>query len=193
MRPASAGSAGVTRIRGLGGCARYNDGMNWLDYAMIAVVTFSVVLGFMRGLLREVIALCTWLAAVWLAWQYGPALEPHLGGALAVVGVRPWAARALVFLGVLLVGTTIGVIVAHLVRLSIFSGLDRLFGGVFGLLRGLAMLGVFVILCHALQLNGEIWWRDSILVPYAERAGNVLRGLVGERKIRIDHSVNASL
>jgi membrane protein required for colicin V production len=167
--------------------------MNWFDYIILAVVSFSVILGFVRGLLREVIALCTWVAAVWLAWTYGPALEPHLGGALAETGVRPWAARTLVFLAVLLVGTTFGAVVSHFIRLSIFSGVDRLFGGLFGLLRGLAMLGVFVILCHALRLNGEIWWRDSKLVPYVERAGNVLRGLVGERKIRIDHSVNASL
>jgi membrane protein required for colicin V production len=167
--------------------------MNWIDYVIIAVVVFSIVIGFMRGLLREVIALLTWIAAVWLAWLYGPVLEPHLGGALADSGVRPWAARTLIFLAALLTGTAIGALVGHFVRLSIFSGLDRLFGGIFGLLRGLAMLGVFVILCHALRLNGESWWRDSKLIPYAERAGNVLRGLVGERKIRIDHSLSASL
>jgi len=167
--------------------------MNWLDYLILAVVAFSIVLGFMRGLLREVIALLTWIAAVWLAWAYGPTLEPHLGGALADAGVRPWAARTVVFLAVLLMGTALGALVGHFVRLSIFSGVDRLFGGLFGLLRGLAMLGVFVILCHALRLTGETWWRGSTLVPYAERAGNVLRGLVGERKIRIDHSLRASL
>ena len=37
----------------------------------------------MRGLLREVIALVTWIAAVWLAWHYAGLLEPHLGGVLA--------------------------------------------------------------------------------------------------------------
>jgi membrane protein required for colicin V production len=167
--------------------------MNWLDYALIAVVAVSIVFGFVRGLLREVIALVTWIAAVWLAWAYGPDLEPHLGGALADAGVRPWAARTLVFLAVLLLGTAIGMLVTHFIRLSIFSGIDRLFGGAFGLLRGLAMLGVFVILCHAMRLTGESWWRESILVPYAEHAGNVLRGLVGERKIRTGHSLSASL
>jgi len=55
------------------------------------------------------------------------------------------------------------------------------------------MLGVFVILCHALRLDGESWWRKSILVPYAEHAGNLLRGLVGERKISAGRSLSASL
>jgi len=38
-------------------------------------------------------------------------------------------------------------------------------------------------LCHAVRLDNEPWWRTSVLVPYAERGANVLRGLVGERKM----------
>ena len=38
-------------------------------------------------------------------------------------------------------------------RLSIFSGIDRLLGFVFGLLRGVVLLGVFVILGQLLQLR----------------------------------------
>jgi membrane protein required for colicin V production len=163
--------------------------MNWIDYLLLALIAFSCIAGLMRGLLREVIALVTWLAAVWIAWSYGGLLEPHLGGALANESVRPWVARALVFLVVVLIGTTIAVIVGHFVRLSLFSGLDRAFGFLFGLLRGLVMVGLFVILCHAVRLDGEPWWRQSMLIPYGEHAANVLRGMVGERKILVDKSV----
>jgi uncharacterized membrane protein required for colicin V production len=62
----------------------------------------------------------------------------------------------------------------------------------FGLLRGFIMIGLIVMLCHAVRLDGEPWWRHSVLVPYAEHAANVLRGLVGERKILIGDSVTAS-
>jgi hypothetical protein len=41
-------------------------------------------------------------------------------------------------------------------------------------------------------LNGEPWWRGSTLMPYGERAANVLRGMVGERKILIEQSATAS-
>jgi membrane protein required for colicin V production len=163
--------------------------MNWIDYLLLALIAFSCIAGLMRGLLREVIALVTWVAAVWLAWNYGGLVEPHLGGALANESVRPWVARALVFLVVVLIGTTIAVIVSHFVRLSLFSGLDRAFGFLFGLLRGLVMIGLFVILCHAVRLDGEPWWRQSMLMPYGEHAANVLRGMVGERKILVDKSV----
>jgi membrane protein required for colicin V production len=160
--------------------------MNWIDYLLIALIAFSCIAGVMRGLLREVIGLVTWVAAVWVAWHYADVLAPHLGGALANEGVRVWAARTIIFLAIVLLGTCIGAIVGHVVRLSIFSGTDRFFGGLFGFLRGLVMIGLFVMLCHALRLNGEPWWRASTLLPYGERAANVLRGMVGERKILIE-------
>jgi membrane protein required for colicin V production len=106
--------------------------------------------------------------------------------------VRPWAARAVIFLAVLLAGALIGMIVSHFVRLSIFSGTDRFLGAVFGLLRGMVVVGALVILCHTLQLDGEDWWGRSKLMPYAEHIGNVLRGLVGERKIEIGHPVTTA-
>ncbi|HVN98985.1 MAG TPA: CvpA family protein [Steroidobacteraceae bacterium] len=158
--------------------------MNWTDYAIIAVLLASCVVGLVRGLLREVISLITWVAAVWLAWAFAGTLEPHLGGALSDEAVRPWAARTIIFVVVLLAGAGIGAIVAYFVRLSIFSSLDRLLGLVFGLLRGAVVLGLLAMLCHAVRLDQETWYRGSTLVPYAEQAGNVLRGLVGERKIR---------
>lgn len=157
--------------------------MNWTDYAIIAVLAASCVVGLVRGLLREVVSLITWILAVWLAWSYADVLEPHLGGALSDAAVRPWAARTIIFVLVLLAGAGIGAVVSYFVRLSIFNSLDRLLGLVFGLLRGVVVVGLLAILCHAVRLNEESWYRESTLVPYAEHAGNFLRGLVGERKI----------
>lgn len=166
--------------------------MNWADYLLIALVVLSCIAGLVRGLLREVIALVTWVLAVWLAWAYAPLLEPHLGGALAGEAVRPWAARTLIFMVVVLLGTAIGVVVSRFVRLSLFTGVDRFFGGLFGLLRGWVIIGLFVILCHALRLDGQSWWRGSMLMPYGEHAANVLRSMVGERKIVVRRPHGAS-
>lgn len=166
--------------------------MTGLDYLLLAIVAVSVIAGVMRGLLREIIGLVTWITAVWLAWRYAADVEPHLGGLLAYDGVRPWVARGLVFVVVVLAGTLLAAVVSRLVRLSIFSGTDRAFGALFGLLRGFIFVGLFVILCHAVRLEGEPWWRGSVLVPYAERVANVLRSMVGERKILTGKSIAAT-
>jgi len=159
--------------------------MNWFDYFLIALAAFSCVIGIVRGFVRELISLLTWILAVWFAWDYGPMLEPHLGGVLAEDQVRTWAARALIFIGIVLIGTAIGAAVKHFMRVSVFRGLDRLGGAVFGVLRSLVIIGLIVMLCHALRLTGEPWWRDSVLRPPSEKAANVLRSMVGERKISV--------
>src|ERR1700738_3030834 len=94
------------------------------------------------------------------------------------------AAWVIIVLLVLLLGAGVGAALAHFVRLSIFSGMDRLLGFAFGVLRGFVLLGVFVILGQLLRLQEENWWRHSMLIPYGESIANGLRMLVGEERIR---------
>ena len=61
-----------------------------------------------------------------------------------------------------------------------FSGMDRFLGFVFGVFRGFVLLGVFVILGQALRLDGEHWWRKSVLLPYGESIANGLRAVIGD-------------
>jgi membrane protein required for colicin V production len=164
--------------------------MNWFDYLLIVVMTFSAIAGLMRGLLREAIGLITWVVAIWIAFHYSSQLEPHLGGLLANDAIRPWVARSLIFLVVLLIGTTLAAVIAHFVRVSLFSGMDRLWGMLFGIARGMVVVGAIVILCQGTRLQSESWYRGSILVPYAEHMANILRALVGERKIADERSAS---
>ncbi|HET7757498.1 MAG TPA: CvpA family protein [Steroidobacteraceae bacterium] len=158
--------------------------MNITDYLIVAAILISAVVGAMRGFLREAIALITWLIALLIAWHFSDLIEPHLGGLLAGSAVKPWAARIIIVVLVLLLGALIGAAAAHFVRLSMFSGMDRLLGFAFGLLRGLVLLGVFVMLGQVLRLEGEHWWRNSVLVPYGESIANGLRAIVGAERVR---------
>jgi membrane protein required for colicin V production len=150
-----------------------------IDYLIIALIAISAIVGLARGLLREVIALVTWIVALLVAWHLAPSLEPYLGGWLASPHVRPWVARAILLFCVLLIGAGIGAVTVHLVRLSIFSSMDRFLGFVFGLVRGLVILGVFVLFCQMLRLDGESWWHHSLLIPYGEHLAGAVRLLVG--------------
>jgi membrane protein required for colicin V production len=155
--------------------------MNLADYLVIAAVIISAIIGAMRGFLREAVALVTLIVAIFLAWHFADLIEPHLGGLLAKPPVSTWAARAIVFFIVLLIGMAVGSLLSYFVRLSLFSGTDRFLGFVFGLLRGIVLLGVFVILGQLLHLDGESWWKHSRLIPYGESIANGLRAIVGEQ------------
>jgi membrane protein required for colicin V production len=157
--------------------------MNIADYVVIAAVVLSAIVGAMRGFLREAIALAAWIVALFVAWHFSDLVEPHLGGLLGDSEVRPWAARSIIIVLVLLIGAALGSLLSHFVRLSIFSGMDRLLGFAFGLLRGFLLLGVFVILGQLLRLPEEGWWRHSLMIPYGESIANGLRSLVGEAHV----------
>lgn len=151
-----------------------------LDYIILAIILVSAVAGLVRGFLKEVCSLVTWILAVWLAWQFGPSIAPHLGGVLEREPYGLWAGRAIVFVAVLVLGAIIGFLVDHFVRLSLFSGLDRMLGFLLGLLRGVVITGIVVILAQAVQLDDESWWQRSRLVPVAVPVASMLRAIVGE-------------
>jgi membrane protein required for colicin V production len=155
--------------------------MGTLDYILIAIILVSAVVGLIQGFLREVCSLIAWVLAVWLAWKFAPALAPKLGGALKDPVYGLWAARAIIFVAVLVVGGIIGATINYFVRLSIFSGTDRLLGFVLGLARGLVIIGVGIILAQAVKLDDEAWWQDSRLIGKLEPVASLLRGLAGDR------------
>jgi membrane protein required for colicin V production len=157
--------------------------MTPVDYTLIAIVAISAIIGTVRGLLREAISLITWVVALWAGWKYADRVGPYLEGLLAEDPVNTWVARAIVALGVLLLGTLIGVLVNQFVRMSIFSGFDRFLGFLFGLLRGGVVLGVFAILGQLLELDRSSWWQDATLMAYAESAGDAIRKIVGDQPI----------
>jgi membrane protein required for colicin V production len=153
--------------------------VNLADYIVLAVIVLSAIVGTIRGFVREAIALCAWIVALFLAWRFSDLIEPHLGGLLAGSDVKPWAARVIIVALVLLIGAALGAIVGHYMRLSMFSGVDRFLGFLFGAARGVVLIGVFVILGQLLKLDGEPWWRHSTLLPYGHSVASGLRMLVG--------------
>lgn len=154
--------------------------MATFDYIILGIILLSAVAGLVRGFLREVCSLVTWILAVWLAWQFGPSLAPYFGGALERETFGLWAGRAIIFVLVLVVGTIIGYTVNHFVRLSLFSALDRFLGCLLGLARGVVITGIVIILGQAARLDGEGWWQRSKLVPVVTPVASALRAVVGD-------------
>jgi membrane protein required for colicin V production len=147
--------------------------MNAVDYLILLVLLASMLVGAIRGFVREAVGVLAWLGGVWLAWRYAPMLEPYLGGAIGEPPASTWAARVLIVMAVLLAGWLIAAILGYLLRHSGLSILvDRLLGLLFGLLRGAVVIAVLVLLGQFVELHRVEWWKASKLLPYAsELAG----------------------
>lgn len=160
-----------------------------VDYIILAIIVISAVMGLVRGLLREAIAVITWVLAIILAWSFASSLEPYLGGVLEGSPLRIWAARVIIFVFVLLLGGAIAVILGHYVRVSMFAGMDKFLGFVFGIVRGVVIVGAFTIAVQALRLDEDPSWKRSRLMPYAIGVASALRGIVGENLERIEKNL----
>lgn len=160
--------------------------MTTVDYILAGTVLLSVLFGVVRGFLRESVALLGWLVGLWLAWRYADVVKPYLGGALAGTELQDWVARAIVLTAVVIASWLIGSLLGYLVQRSGLSlWMDRLFGALFGLVRGVVIIGFAVMLGQAAELGSEGWWRESKLLPLGEEMAGVLRGYVetGRRRI----------
>ena len=157
-----------------------------VDYIILAILIISSIMGLVRGLLREAIAVITWFLAIVLAWSFAPSLEHLLGGVLEGSPMRIWAARAIIFVGILLLGGAVSVVLGHYVRVSMFAGMDKFLGFIFGIIRGVVIVGAFTIAVQALRMDEDPRWKNSRLMPYAIGVADALRGIVGEKLERLD-------
>jgi membrane protein required for colicin V production len=152
-----------------------------VDVLIALVLLGSTIIGLLRGFVREAVALVFWILAVWAAWRFGPLVEPHLGGLLADPSVAPWVGRLCVLVLVLLIGWLVGMLLSYFTRSLGLGAMDRVMGLLFGILRGMVLVGLLIIGGELLNLNHEEWWNRSKLVPYGETIGDWLRAMVGEK------------
>jgi membrane protein required for colicin V production len=111
--------------------------VNWLDYVLIAILLFSVVLSARKGFSREIIGLAAAVFALFLGmWFYGLAGSPFIPY-VSSTRVANLIGFLLVVFAVLLCGGLAGVIVNRFLRTIGLSFFDRLLGAAFGLARGL--------------------------------------------------------
>ena len=155
--------------------------MTAADAFIVLVLLGSIIIGLLRGFVREAASLVFWVLAIWAARKIGPVIEPHLGGLLADPNVAPWVGRIVILVLVLLVGWVVGMLLSYFTRSLGLGVMDRVLGFLFGMVRGAVLVGLVVIGGELLHLNHEEWWSRSKLIPYGETAGDWLRAMVGEK------------
>ncbi|MCC6474610.1 MAG: CvpA family protein [Burkholderiales bacterium] len=160
--------------------------MTAFDYAVLAVLGFSLVVGVLRGLVRELLMLGGWVAAFLLSTAFARdlanLLPANLGPLLAQL--IAWLA---IFTGTLIVAGFAGLVLSLVTRSAGLAFTDRALGALFGLGRGILVTLAIVFLGGLTSLPREPFWRDSKLAGPFETAIVALRPfLPGElgRQIR---------
>jgi membrane protein required for colicin V production len=149
--------------------------MTPVDVVILGLCIVSAGIGLWRGFVKEALSLVTLLAAIWLAWRFAPLVEPGLASWMSDAQLRVWVARVTVFVLVLIAGAVAAWFARTLIRHTGLSGVDRLLGAAFGLLRGVLVVGLGVIVLEFLGMDQDGWWQNARLRPYAEQAAAAVR------------------
>jgi membrane protein required for colicin V production len=160
--------------------------MSSLDLALVAVIALSALAGVLRGLVREALSLAVWIGAAWVALRHGETGAALLGDLVASPELRLWAGRLLTFVVLVFAGSLLTWVVGYLIRHSALTGTDRLLGLLFGVARGVLVVGLAALALQAGGFATEPWWRQSKLLPYAAAVGRIMLDVAREQTAPAD-------
>jgi len=138
-----------------------------LDWAFVAVLLVSLLVGIWRGLVYEVLALAGWVAAFLLAQWYAPALAELLPMEGAAQVLRYAAAFVLIFIATVFAASVLTWLISRLFQVAGLRPADRALGAIFGLMRGVVVLLAVAVLVAMTPLKTEPWWTESASAAWA--------------------------
>ena len=136
---------------------------SWMDYAILLIIGLSIMIGLVRGFIREALSLATWVLAVWVGITFCTEASQYLKPYISHHLIRMGATFFILFAGVLITGSLISFLLTQLAHKTGLSGTDRVLGIVFGLTRGVLVVAVALL---AIRMTGmSRIGGDSVLAP----------------------------
>jgi len=162
-----------------------------VDIIVLAVLLISALIAFMRGLIREVLTIAGVIGGLAAAYFGGPLLKPHMRDWFGVVegeeperlmGFLPYdivadaLSYAVIFIAVVIILSVISHFLAEGVRNLGLGAVDRTLGFIFGLLRGVIILGLLYLPVHLFidDETKEGMFEGSTTQFYLERTAEMI-------------------
>ncbi len=136
-----------------------------LDWIVLGIVLYSVVMSAVRGFVREVLGLATVLSALFLAAWFHRDLGMLFRDIFSTENLALFFGFSLLFVGTLIVGFTLIWLAYRFFKFAHIEWFDRLLGGAFGFIRGWLLATVIFLVLTSFGVRSETV-RDSELSPY---------------------------
>lgn len=149
-----------------------------LDIVFVVILAISVIVGMMRGAIREVMSLLGLAAAIYFAFKFSDGLSKNY---IAKIFEDPRVSYIVAFVLIIVLTlfaiAIINVLTNKLLNASGLSFVNRLLGLVFGLLRGTIINAVIVLIIGFIPgATNENWWKQSTLAPFFKQVAQQASG-----------------
>ena len=135
--------------------------MTVFDYVFLLILVVSVFISVVRGLVREVLSLLSWVGAFVVAKYGAPVVADWLSGFIAHPKIRIGFSFVLVMVASVMLFSLLSLQVAKLVKMTGLKGTDRALGAFFGLARGVLVAVVLVLVASLTPLPQQRYWQDA--------------------------------
>ena len=139
--------------------------MIWIDYAIIALICISSIIGLFRGFVKEAFSLLLWVVAIWVGLNFSRELSTFFETIISSPSARIAAAFAVLFFVTLILGSLISYLLGARVEKTGLTGSDRFAGVIFGIVRGMVVVSLVIVMAGLTPLPEDPWWKESTLIP----------------------------
>ncbi|MET3116471.1 membrane protein required for colicin V production [Undibacterium sp. GrIS 1.8] len=139
--------------------------MTLFDYLVLFILICSIVISTMRGLVKEMLSLVSWVVAFVVANTFSATVAGYLPDLFPGQMLRLIVAFIALFIGVRLLMSLLMMAVDAVLKASGLSLADRGLGGLFGLARGCILVLAAVMVCGMTSIPQQPFWRNALLSP----------------------------
>jgi membrane protein required for colicin V production len=152
------------------------------DIAALAVLGLSLLVGFLRGVIRETLTIATWLGAGVVAFYAFPYARELARRTIETAWLADAAALCAVFVVPLIALKVAAAVVADHIPGGTLGTVDRFAGAAFGAARAVvvvcaAYLGLTILVAPE---DHPEWVRDALILPYVKDGAAVLTRFMPE-------------
>jgi membrane protein required for colicin V production len=155
-----------------------------VDILVVLTLIVSTALAIWRGFVRETLSIFAWAAAAFATLYFGPAAATLLRARFSTPYLGSVVAYGAVFLLVLIPLSFVSYRFSEGVKRSPVGAIDRSLGAAFGVIRGLAVVGLsYLLFSMIVPIPTQPGWiTQARLLPVVQSSGDVLLSLVPARE-----------
>jgi membrane protein required for colicin V production len=159
--------------------------MNPFDILIIVILGYSLVRGLFRGLVKEVSSIIGVFGGFYAAYTYYKILAKLFSGLINDVSYLNILSFLIIFCGVLIVVSVLGVIIKYLLNIAFLGWVDRIGGLIFGITKGILIVSVLFISLTAFLPKGSAFIKNSELAPHVSWVSENMAKVVSQ-EMKID-------
>ncbi|MBX2848489.1 MAG: CvpA family protein [Acidiferrobacterales bacterium] len=157
--------------------------MSGFDWIIAVIFLLSVLIGVMRGFIKEALSIASWILAFWLANTFCTQMGEYVGQFIEIpaAAFRTAVGFAVIFVGTLFIFAIIRYVLTKLLVKDAVKGTDRVLGIFFGVIRAVAIVVTIVLIARGFGMDSNDWWQNSNYLEYFLPTADYIEQLLPEQ------------